>query len=295
MDRFPYITDYCNELFAKEKTQWDYIILRPMIIVSYFFVRCIVFPVNFILHRIPYGFETYLIDRTMAFGMKYLARHEAAELLIRHVQIEPLLYRHLLTCHPDHPNYEAGRRFNGIDGDFGVEKLKDVYWNNLTIGHDELSYEIVDRFDKDVFLENLENIRSCKPQDYNDFSRAALEENKRCSFQLLGATNLVLLIVFTITIFADLKTAMNALNSFGSDSIVLWCLRRIYVNDPDVLVDLDFFMQTGSNRGHYNSSAFFSNPSEYLYYHIVFDEVMYDLLRNRPARSVAAAAVGVTA
>jgi hypothetical protein len=54
------------------------------------------------------------------------------------------------------------------------------------------------------------------------------------------------------------------------------------MNDPDVLVDLDFFMQTGSNRGHYNSSAFFSNPSEYLYYHIVFDEVAYTMLRTRP-------------
>jgi hypothetical protein len=41
-------------------------------------------------------------------------------------------------------------------------------------------------------------------------------------------------------------------------------------------------MQEVSNRGHYNSSAFFSNPSQYLYYHIVFDEVCYDMLMNRP-------------
>jgi hypothetical protein len=113
-------------------------------------------------------------------------------------------------------------------------------------------------------------------------SKAALEENRRHSYQLLGATNIVLLIVTTITIFGDLETTMNALNSFGSDSILLWCMKHIYAGDHAAQIDLDFFMQEVSNRGHYNSSAFFSNPSQYLYYHIVFDEVIYELLMNRP-------------
>ncbi len=241
MNRFPYITDYVNELFATEKERWDYIFLRPLIVVSYF-IRCIAFPIKFVVHRVPYGFEGYVIDWVLSFGMKYLARREAIELMIRHVQIEPLLYRHLLTRHPSHPKYTANRKFNGIAGDYGVERIKDVYWNNLTIGHDQLSYEIVDRFDKNLFLENLDYTRTCKPDDHNAFSKQALEENKRHSLQLLGATNVVLLIVVTITIFADLKTAVNALNSFGSDSIVLWCLKKIYVDDPAVQIDLDFFM-----------------------------------------------------
>ena len=62
-------------------------------------------------------------------------------------------------------------------------------------------------------------------------------------------------------------------------------MKRIYANDPSALIDLDFFAQEGTNRGHYNSSAFFSDPSRYLYYHIVFDEVIYDLLRNHPPQT----------
>lgn len=59
-------------------------------------------------------------------------------------------------------------------------------------------------------------------------------------------------------------------------------MKRLYIDNPSVLTDLDFFMQEVSNRGHYNSSVFFSNPSQYLYYHVVFDEVVYDLLMNEP-------------
>jgi len=146
--------------------------------------------------------------------MKYFARHEAVELLLRHVQIEPLLYRHLLSFHPSSSEFPADRKLNGIDGDYNVESIKEVYRNNMTIGHDLLSYEIVDRFDKQVFFQNLEQLRLCEPEDLDDYSRAALDENKRHSFQLLGATNVAIMIVVTITIFADLKTAINALNSF---------------------------------------------------------------------------------
>ena len=95
-------------------------------------------------------------------------------------------------------------------------------------------------------------------------------------------TNIVLLIVFTITVFGDLRTTMTALNSFGSDSILLWCLKQIYAEDRQAQITLDFFMQEVNHRGHYNSSAFFSNPNQYLYYHIVFDEVVYDMLMNSP-------------
>ncbi|MEQ8854851.1 hypothetical protein [Gimesia sp.] len=284
MQRFPYITDYMNDVFAKEKTQWDFILLRPLLIVFYFFLRFISFPIKFILRRNPLGFEGYLIDFWMAFGIKYLARHDAAEVFMRHVQIEPLLYRHMLSRR-DAVSEANQKKLNGIDGEFGVENTKTIVDNNLTIGHDLLSYELVDRFDKSVFLENLEYIRSIKPENHELFSKAVLEENRKHSFQLLGATNLVILIVTVITIFGDLKTTITALNSFGSDSVLLWCMKQIYAENRQVQIDLDFFMQEVSNRGHYNSSAFFSNPSQYLYYHIVFDEVVYDILMNQPAVS----------
>ncbi len=281
MYRFPYINRYVNDVFANEKQHWDYILLRPILLVIYFFLRTISFPIKFIFHRVPYGFEAYAIDWWMTFGMKYLARYDAAELMLRHVQIEPLLYRHILGSRDAYP---AGipRKLNGIDGDFNVPNLKIVLQNNLTIGHDLLSYELVDRFDQDAFLQNLDHIRSQKPQPHENLSKAALDENRKHSWQLLGATNIVLLIVATITLFGDLKTTINALNSFGSDSILLWCMKNIYVGDDQAQIDLDFFMQEVSNRGHYNSSAFFSNPSQYLYYHIVFDEVIYDMLVHRP-------------
>ena len=281
MYRYPYITDYVNEVFAKEKKHWDFILLRPLLLVNYFFLRFISFPIKFILRRWPLGIEGYLIDGCMAFGIKYMARYDAAELFMRHVQIEPLLYRHMLTSR-DAPAENTGKKLNGIDGEFDVEDIKSIVRNNLTIGHDLLSYELVDRFDKQVFLDNLQYIRTIKPGDHQQYSKAVLEQNRKHSFQLLGATNLVLLIVTIITIFADLKTAVTALNSFGSDSILLWCTKQIYAENKQVQIDLDFFMQEVSNRGHYNSSAFFSNPSQYLYYHIVFDEVVYDMLMNQP-------------
>lgn len=271
-----------NEVFAKEKTHWDFILLRPLLIVFYFFLRFISFPIKFILRRNPLGFEGYLIDFWMAFGIKYLARHDAAEVFMRHVQIEPLLYRHMLSRR-DAVSEDNQKKLNGIHGEFSVENTKTIVDNNLTIGHDLLSYELVDRFDKTIFLENLEYIRSIKPENHELFSKAVLEENRKHSFQLLGATNLVILIVTVITIFGDLKTTITALNSFGSDSVLLWCMKQIYAENRQVQIDLDFFMQEVSNRGHYNSSAFFSNPSQYLYYHIVFDEVVYDILMNQPA------------
>jgi len=285
--RFPYITNYVNDVFATEKDHWDYVFLRPLFLVFYFLFRTVSFPLKFVLHRVPYGFEAKLIDWSMSFGMKYLARYEAAELMVRHVQIEPLLYRHVLRGNASVDSTSQSlekipRKLNGIDGDFGVEDLQTVVDHNMTIGHDELSYELIDRFDRETFLANLEAIRSSQPEDHQQYSKVALQENRDHSWQILGATNIVLLIVITITAFADLKTAMKALGSFDSDSILLWCLKHLYARDPECQINLDFFMQEVSNRGHYNSSAFFSNPSQYLYYHIVFDEVAYDLLRNHP-------------
>ncbi|QDU97261.1 DUF6999 family protein [Lignipirellula cremea] len=279
MHRFPYITDYVNDVFAKERTQWDFILLRPVLLVNYFFLRFVSFPIKFVLHRWSFGFEAYLIDLCMALGLKYLARPEAAELFLRHVQIEPLLYRHILQSR-DEPAPVNCRKLNGIDGDFGVDDLATVLANQLTIGHDLLSYEVVERFDKQTFLDNLDYIRSRQPADHEACSKAVLEENRRCSFRMLGPTNVVMLIVTAITIFGDLNTTITALNSFGSDSLLLWCAKTIYADNRKVQIDLDFFMQEVANRGHYNNSAFFSNPSQYLYYHIVFDEVVYDLFRN---------------
>jgi len=283
MIRFPYVTDELNDLFNGEKQRWDYVYLRPVILVVYFIVRCIVMPLKFVFHQFPLGFEGFLIDWFLSVGMKYFARREAIELVIRHSQIEPLLYRFLLTNHPVLDPSKADRKFNGIDADFSVDSIRDVYRYNMTVGHDELSYEIGDRFDKQIFLDSLDELRSKVPEDHDDYSKRALDEVEKHSWQILGPTNAVMLIVFTITLFADLRTAMKALNSFESDSIVLWCMKQLYSNDPAATIDLDFFMQEVSNRGHYRSSAFFSNPSQYLYYHVVFDEVVYKLLRERPA------------
>ena len=219
MKQFPYITDYMNETFRKEKQRFDYIFIRPILLILYFFLRCFAFPFKFLFHRKPWGWEGYCIDGVLAFGLKRFASYNAVELLIRHVQIEPILYRYLLT------------------------------------GHD---YE-----------------------DNDDYSKEVLEINEKYSFGWFGATNVVMFVVFAITIFADLQTTVKALNSFDSDSIMLWALKHIYEHDPDVLIDLDFYMQVYSNRSHYNSSAFFSDPSQYLAYHIVFDEFAYHTLRNR--------------
>ena len=281
MDQLPYINSYVNHVFAREKQRWDYRFLRPIILFSYFFQRTISFPLKFIFHRFPVGFEAYAIDWWMTFGLKYLATADAAELMLRHVQIEPLLYRHLLRSQQS-PPATSPRRLNGIDGNFNVESLEVALQNQLTIGHDLLSYEVSDRFDRKTFLENLDTIRSLKPENHELLSKAALEENRKNSYQLFGPTNIVLLIVTTITLFGDLRTTINALNSFGSDSILLWGMKHLFAGDESAQIDLDFFMQEVSNRGHFNNSAFFSNPSQYLYYHIVFDEVCYDMLMNRP-------------
>lgn len=291
MNQFPYITEYINEIFAREKNRWDFIYLRPIIVFSYFFQRTISFPLKFLFHRFPIGFEAYLIDWWMTFGLKYVATQDAAELLMRHVQIEPLLYRHILGACDGNPTQNQ-QRLNGIDGDYNLESIDVALRNQLTVGHDLLSYEVVDRFDRDQFLASLPKIRATRPADHEQLSKKVLEENRKYSYQLLGPTNIVLLIVTTITLFGDLRTTITALNSFGSDSLLLWCMKQIYAHDRQAQIDLDFFMQEVSNRGHYNSSAFFSNPSQYLYYHIVFDEVCYDLLMNRPPAQDATDAEG---
>jgi len=283
MQRFPYLTEYVNQVFSEEKSHWDYILIRPIFLVIYFFLRCLVFPLKFVFHRIPYGFEAFCIDWFMAVGMKYLAKTDAAELMLRHVQIEPLLYRYILGIQADQSRGER-KKLNGIEGDFGVEDISTWIRNNLTIGHDLLSYELIDRFDREDFLKRIPELRKTCPEDHSIFSKQVLEANRKHSWQILGATNIVILIVITITLFGDLKTTITALKSFDSDSILLWCMKKIYAGDASAQADLDFFMQEVSYRGHYNSSAFFSNPSQYLYYHIVFDEVVYDMLRNRPAK-----------
>lgn len=281
MKSFPYSTDYINEIFTKEENRLDYIFLRPLLLVSYFFIRTVSFPIKFLIHRTPYGFEGRCIDGVLAFGMKYLASRDAVELMVRHVQIEPLLYRHLLSTRETVIPAEK-RKFNGIDGDFNMDSLSEMIRNNLTIGHDELSYEIIERFDRREFLDNMDALRRRVPGDHTLFSKAAMESTMESSLQWIGCTNVVIFIVISITIFADLRTAVKALNSFGSDSLLLWALKNLYAHDPIVTTDLDFYIPDESNRGHFNSSVFFSNPSMYLQNHIAFDEYAYHILRERP-------------
>ena len=285
MQSFPYVTDYVNEIFAKEKTRFDYRFIRPILTISHFFVRIFFVPLKFLFHRSAWGFEKRLIDGVLAFGIKYFASYEALELLIRHVQIEPLLYRYLLSGADERGSASTSALYDGIDGDFTVNSIQDVVAHGLTISHDDLSYEIFERFDKQVFLDNLDFYRNNCPEDIAQFGSRVLELNRAHSWQMIGATNIVIIIVFTITLFADFHTAIRALNSFDSDSLLLWCLKHIYAEDKQALIDLDFYLQTYSNRSHYNSDAFRSDPNQYLYYHIAFDEFAYELLRkSQPAR-----------
>jgi hypothetical protein len=90
------------------------------------------------------------------------------------------------------------------------------------------------------------------------------------------------MIVMAITVFADLRTTVKALNSFDSDSVLLWAMKHLYAHDRAVLTDLDFYLQAESNRGHFSSSVFLSSPGLYLHNHIAFDEYAYRTLRERP-------------
>jgi hypothetical protein len=168
----------------------------------------------------------------------------------------------------------------GIDGDFSVNSIQDIIAHGLTICHDDLSYEVTERFDKKAFLDNIDFYRNSQPEDIAQFGNKVLDQNRKHSWQIFGATNVVIFIVLMITIFGDLYTLVRALNSFDSDSLLLWCLKHICAEDQQAMIDLDFYLQTSSNRSHYNSSAFVSDPNEYLYYHIAFDEFAYELLRK---------------
>lgn len=279
MQSFPYVTDYINEIFDKEKARFDYRFIRPILTISFFFVRIVLVPLKFLFHRRAWGFEKRLIDSLLAFGIKYLASNEALKLLIRHVQIEPLLYRYILSGTPER-RAGTGEPLKGIDGDFSVNSIQDIVKHGLTICHDNLSYEIFERFDKHAFLENLDFYRNSEPEDIAQFGNRVLEENRKYSLQIFGATNVVVVVVFTITLFADFHTAIRALNSFDSDSLLLWCLKHICAENKQAMIDLDFYLQADSNRSHYTSDAFRSDPNQYLYYHIAFDEFAYELLRK---------------
>ena len=280
MQNFPYVTDYINEIFNKEKRRWDYRFIRPIFTISFFFIRIVLVPLKFLFHRRALGFERPLIDSILAFGIKYLASYDALKLLIRHVQIEPLLYRYILSGTPERRD-GTGEPLKGIDGDFSVNSIQDIVKHGLTICHDDLSYEIFERFDKRAFLDNLDFYRNSRPEDIAQFSHKVLEENRQHSLQIFGATNVVVVVVFTITIFADFHTAIRALNSFDSDSLLLWCLKHICADNKQAMIDLDFYLQSDSNRSHYTNDAFRSDPNQYLYYHIAFDEFAYELLRKR--------------
>jgi len=281
MQSFPYVTDYINEIFNKEKARIDYRFIRPILTILFFFLRLVLVPLKFLFHRRAWGFEKRLVDSVLAFGIKYFASHDALELLIRHVQIEPLLYRYLLSGTPERKGGNTGEMLKGIDGDFSVNSTRDIVAHGLTICHDDLSYEIFERFDKHAFLENLDFYRNSIPEDIAQFGNKVMEENRKYSSQLFGATTVVVIVVLTITLFADFHTSIRALNSFDSDSLLLWCLKHICADDSQAMIDLDFYLQTYSNRSHYNSDAFRSDPNQYLYYHIAFDEFAYELLRKR--------------
>lgn len=283
MERFPYLTDYVNDVFTREKMRRDYIFLRPVLVVVYFFLRLLLVPLKFLFHRNPWGFERRLIDRVIAFGIKHLAAYDALNLLIRHVQIEPLLYRYILSGTPERKS-GSGEKLKGIDGDFSVNTVQDVVAHGLTICHDDLSYEVMTRFNKEAFLSQIAFYRESRPEDIAQFGNKVLEQNRQHSLQIFGCTNVVIFIVITITLFGDLHTLVRALNSFDSDSLLLWCVKHICAEDKQAMIDLDFYLQSDGNRSHYNNSPFLSDPNQYLYHHIAFDEFAYELLRKNAAR-----------
>jgi len=86
MKAFPFLTNYVNQTFENEKGRLDYIFLRPILQVSYFFLKAILFPLKFLFHRRAYGFEARCIDGLLAFGMKYFATVDAVEMMVRHVK-----------------------------------------------------------------------------------------------------------------------------------------------------------------------------------------------------------------
>ena len=51
MKAFPLLTNYVNQTFENEKGRLDYIFLRPILQVSYFFLKAILFPLKFLFHR----------------------------------------------------------------------------------------------------------------------------------------------------------------------------------------------------------------------------------------------------
>jgi hypothetical protein len=289
MKNFPYLTDYVNEVLEKEQNRFDYVFLRPVLLVLYFLVRPILFSFKYFFHRREYGFEKRCIDSILAFGIKYFASYDAIELMIRHVQIEPLLYRFILTpLIAPRGNLEISEKdylpLKGIFGDFSVNSISDVIKGGLTIAHDDLSYDVVEKFSKNDFIKHIDEYRSLSPENHEIFGKAVLEENKRYSMQWFGATNVVIFVCIVITVFGDLKSVVRALNSFGSDSILLWCLKNIYADDQKASVDLDFYMQA-NGRTQYRSSPFLSDPSQYLYQHISFGEFAYELLRKNSVSS----------
>ena len=291
MQNFPFLTDYVNETCNAEQKRLDYKVLRPILTALYFFLRLAVVPTKFLFHRNPQGWENALIDRVIAFGIKRLASHDALELLIRHVQIEPLLYRFVLSGTPERIAGN-GARLKGIDGDFSVDSVEDVVAHGLTICHDDLSYELMEKFDRSAFLDNIEFYRNSRPESIEQFGNKVLEQNRKSSLQLFGATNVVIFIVITITLIGDLKTIVRALNSFDSDAVLLWCAKSVCAEDPQTMVDLDFYLQDESNRSHYNNGPFLSDPSRYLYHHIAFDEFVYELLRQNPGNEVVEPTLG---
>jgi hypothetical protein len=142
---------------------------------------------------------------------------------------------------------------------------------------------VMKRFNKEAFLSNLDFYRNSRPEDIAQFSNQVLGQNRQHSLQLFGCSNVVIFIVITITLFGDLHTVVRALNSFDSDSLLLWCVKHICAEDKQAMIDLGFYLQSSSNRSHYNSSPFLSDPNQYLYDHIAFDEFAYELLRKNPA------------
>lgn len=280
--RLPHLTGYVNRIFERERRRFDYRVIRPVLLTGYFLLRLVVIPLKFLLHRRAWGFEERCIDGVLAFGIKHFASHDALELFVRHVQIEPLLYRYLLSGTAERRSGRTGERLKGIDGDYSIDSIRDVVAHGLTICHDDLSYEMMNRFDKEEFLRNIAFYRGGAPEDVAQFGRAVLEENRRHSLNVLGATNVIIFVVATITIFGDYGTVSRALNSFSSDSLLLWCLKNIYAEDGGVQASLDFYLPGEGNRGHYNNNPFLADPNEYLYNHIAFDEFAYELLRSNP-------------
>jgi hypothetical protein len=112
MQSSPYITEYVNEIFDKEKARLDYRFLRPVLNIVLFLLRIVLVPIKFVLHRRTWGFEKPVIDAILAYGIRRFASTMHSSCWSGTCRSSP---RSIATCFRAHPrgSREDGRETEG--------------------------------------------------------------------------------------------------------------------------------------------------------------------------------------